>query len=158
LGGLSSVLNIAVQADLHCKGIVFQTFKVDFRDVDRAVLDSVDGFVKILTADKKDTILGATIVGPDAGNSRSILNAIGVHCPSAFQQPLHPVTFSVLTAGRQQGHHTKSHYGGHDARKPYQSITQCEMRLSCECSAADISHYLPTLACPGFPLSVARGT
>ena len=73
--GLSGVMDIAVQADLHHRGIAFQTFKVDFRDVDRAVLDSVDGFVKILTADKKDTILGATIVGPDAGNSHSIFNA-----------------------------------------------------------------------------------
>lgn len=88
----------------------------------RAVLD-VDDFVKILTGNK-DTILVATIVGPDAGNSHSIPDAIGVHCPGAFQQPFHPVTFSVLTAGRQQGHHTKSHHCGYDASKPHSSITQ----------------------------------
>lgn len=43
-------------------------FKVDFKDVDRAILDSKAGLVKILTAEKKDTIIGATIVGSDAGN------------------------------------------------------------------------------------------
>ncbi len=43
-------------------------FKVDFKDVDRAILDSKAGLVKILTAEKKDTIIGATSVGSDAGN------------------------------------------------------------------------------------------
>ena len=57
-----------MQADLHQRKTPFQAFKVDFKDVDRAILDGVGGFVKILTAEKKDTILGATIVGPDAGN------------------------------------------------------------------------------------------
>lgn len=57
-----------MQADLHQRKTPFQAFRVDFKDVDRAILDGVGGFVKILTAEKKDTILGATIVGPDAGN------------------------------------------------------------------------------------------
>lgn len=46
----------------------YKAFRIDFKDVDRAILDGVDGFVKILVADKKDTILGATIVGPNAGS------------------------------------------------------------------------------------------
>ena len=57
-----------MQEDLHQRNTPFQVFKVNFKDVDRAILDGSMGFVKILTAEKKDTILGATIVGPDAGN------------------------------------------------------------------------------------------
>ncbi|BDA51144.1 Mercuric reductase [Coccomyxa sp. Obi] len=56
------------EADLKQRKEAYQVFKVDFKDVDRAILDSKAGFVKILTAEKKDTILGATIVGADAGN------------------------------------------------------------------------------------------
>lgn len=57
-----------LQADLKQRNTPYQVYKVDFKDVDRAILDSKGGFVKILTADKKDTILGATIVAADAGN------------------------------------------------------------------------------------------
>jgi pyruvate/2-oxoglutarate dehydrogenase complex dihydrolipoamide dehydrogenase (E3) component len=57
-----------MQADLQQRNVPFKVFKVDFKDVDRAILDGAGGFVKILTAEKKDSILGATIVGPDAGN------------------------------------------------------------------------------------------
>ena len=56
------------QADLKQRGTPYAVFKVDLKDVDRAILDGDSGFVSILTAEKKDTILGATIVGPDAGN------------------------------------------------------------------------------------------
>ena len=56
------------QADLKQQGTPYVVFKVDLKDVDRAILDGDSGFVSILTAEKKDTILGATIVGPDAGN------------------------------------------------------------------------------------------
>lgn len=56
------------EADLTAQGMPFQTVKVDFKDVDGAVLQGdTRGFVKIHTAGESDTILGATIVGSEAG-------------------------------------------------------------------------------------------
>jgi pyruvate/2-oxoglutarate dehydrogenase complex dihydrolipoamide dehydrogenase (E3) component len=60
--------SLLVQADLTAQGMPFQTVKVDFKDVDGAVLQGdTRGFVKIHTAGESDTILGATIVGSEAG-------------------------------------------------------------------------------------------
>jgi len=51
------------------QGLDVDSFRRDLKDVDRAILDSADGgFVKILVKKGSDTILGATVVAPDAGN------------------------------------------------------------------------------------------
>lgn len=51
------------------KGIAFEVTRYGIDDLDRAIADSAaQGFVKVLTAPGKDTILGATIVGEHAGD------------------------------------------------------------------------------------------
>jgi len=51
------------------KGIAVEVTKYDIADLDRAIADSAaHGFVKVLTAPGKDTILGVTIVGAHAGD------------------------------------------------------------------------------------------
>jgi pyruvate/2-oxoglutarate dehydrogenase complex dihydrolipoamide dehydrogenase (E3) component len=51
------------------RGIDFEVTKYGIDDLDRAIADGADyGFVKVLTPPGKDKILGATIVGPEAGN------------------------------------------------------------------------------------------
>jgi pyruvate/2-oxoglutarate dehydrogenase complex dihydrolipoamide dehydrogenase (E3) component len=53
--------------DIEAQGKEPQTFQVDFNDLDRAIADSAEGFVKIHVEQGKDAILGATIVAPHAG-------------------------------------------------------------------------------------------
>ena len=51
------------------KNVEYDLFVVPLEDVDRAVVESKEaGFAKILTAKGSDRILGATIVGPHAGD------------------------------------------------------------------------------------------
>jgi pyruvate/2-oxoglutarate dehydrogenase complex dihydrolipoamide dehydrogenase (E3) component len=51
------------------KNVEYDLFVVPLEDLDRAVVQSEDaGFAKILTAKGSDKILGATIVGPHAGD------------------------------------------------------------------------------------------
>jgi pyruvate/2-oxoglutarate dehydrogenase complex dihydrolipoamide dehydrogenase (E3) component len=51
------------------KNVEYDLFVVPLEDLDRAVVESEDaGFAKILTAKSSDKILGATIVGPHAGD------------------------------------------------------------------------------------------
>jgi pyruvate/2-oxoglutarate dehydrogenase complex dihydrolipoamide dehydrogenase (E3) component len=55
--------------DLEDRGFDFDTFTREFADVDRAKLEGdTDGFVRIHVASGSDEILGATIVGPHAGD------------------------------------------------------------------------------------------
>jgi len=50
------------------KNLEYGVFRHDWHDLDRAVTDSeTEGFIKVLTARGKDTILGATVVGVHAG-------------------------------------------------------------------------------------------
>lgn len=50
-------------------GIEFDTYTSEFEDNDRAVLEGeTEGFVKVLVKQGTDEILGATIVGPHAGD------------------------------------------------------------------------------------------
>jgi pyruvate/2-oxoglutarate dehydrogenase complex dihydrolipoamide dehydrogenase (E3) component len=50
-------------------GTAYDLFRVNLSDVDRAVVEDEDvGFAKILTATGSDKIVGATIVGPHAGD------------------------------------------------------------------------------------------
>jgi pyruvate/2-oxoglutarate dehydrogenase complex dihydrolipoamide dehydrogenase (E3) component len=51
------------------KDVDYDLFVVPLEDLDRAVVESEDaGFVKVLTAKGSDKILGATVVGPHAGD------------------------------------------------------------------------------------------
>ena len=51
------------------QGIPHEVTRYDIGDLDRAIADGTDhGFVKVLTPPGQDRILGATIVGADAGN------------------------------------------------------------------------------------------
>jgi pyruvate/2-oxoglutarate dehydrogenase complex dihydrolipoamide dehydrogenase (E3) component len=55
-------------SDLDERGVDYQTFTQSLADVDRAILEGeTDGFVR-LHVDDSGTILGATIVGPSAGD------------------------------------------------------------------------------------------
>ncbi len=57
------------EKDLQERNIPFVTFKREFSDVDRGIVDGVsEGYVKIHVAKGKDRILGATIVGSHAGD------------------------------------------------------------------------------------------
>jgi pyruvate/2-oxoglutarate dehydrogenase complex dihydrolipoamide dehydrogenase (E3) component len=50
------------------RGLPVRAFVQELRDVDRAVLDGeTEGFVKVLTAERGDRILGATVVAAHAG-------------------------------------------------------------------------------------------
>lgn len=62
------------ESDLEEKKIAYKTFEKEFSDNDRAICDGeTDGFVRIHVEDKSDTILGASIVGANAGNMISEL-------------------------------------------------------------------------------------
>lgn len=51
------------------QGIAFDVWRQSLHDLDRAILDGSDhGFVKMLTTRGTDRIIGATIVGPHAGD------------------------------------------------------------------------------------------
>lgn len=55
--------------EARAQGIAYEVTKYGIDDLDRAIADGADhGFVKVLTQPGKDKILGATIVGADAGN------------------------------------------------------------------------------------------
>lgn len=56
------------EADATSQGIAYETTTYGLNDLDRAITDGEDrGFVKVLTVPKKDKVLGATIVGANAG-------------------------------------------------------------------------------------------
>ena len=56
------------ETDAQAQGIAFEVSRYEFKELDRAIVDrSTEGFVKVLTVPGKDKILGATIVGPQAG-------------------------------------------------------------------------------------------
>jgi len=57
------------ERDAQAKGMATRTFIVKFSEVDRAIAAGEEsGFVKIITKNNTDKILGATIVAKDAGN------------------------------------------------------------------------------------------
>lgn len=56
------------ELEAQAEGIAYEVTKFDLEELDRAIADSDNhGFVKVLTVPGKDKILGATIVGPHAG-------------------------------------------------------------------------------------------
>lgn len=57
------------EAEAEAQGVNFELTRYDLDDLDRAIADSHDsGFVKVLTAQGSDKILGACIVGKHAGD------------------------------------------------------------------------------------------
>jgi pyruvate/2-oxoglutarate dehydrogenase complex dihydrolipoamide dehydrogenase (E3) component/uncharacterized membrane protein YdjX (TVP38/TMEM64 family) len=55
--------------EARAKGIAYEVTRYGIDDLDRAIVDGADhGFVKVLTKPGKDHILGATVVGAEAGN------------------------------------------------------------------------------------------
>ncbi len=51
------------------KGVEYEVTRYELRELDRAIADgATEGFVKVLTVPSRDRILGATIVGSQAGN------------------------------------------------------------------------------------------
>lgn len=57
------------EAEARAKGLDFEVTRFPLGRLDRAVADGVSGgFIRLLTAKAKDRILGATIVGPGAGD------------------------------------------------------------------------------------------
>ncbi|MGY3942671.1 FAD-dependent oxidoreductase [Aeromonas tecta] len=56
------------QREARIRGIPFERTRFDMAELDRAITDGErEGFVEVLTVPGKDRILGATIVGPHAG-------------------------------------------------------------------------------------------
>jgi pyruvate/2-oxoglutarate dehydrogenase complex dihydrolipoamide dehydrogenase (E3) component len=56
------------EAEARQRGVPYDLFTASFEDNDRALCDGeFDGFVKVLTKNGRDAILGAAIVGPHAG-------------------------------------------------------------------------------------------
>ena len=56
------------QSELEKSGTLFDLYRVEFGELDRGVAEGdQDGFVEVLTAKGRDEILGATILGHDAG-------------------------------------------------------------------------------------------
>ena len=55
--------------EAHSTGVAIRTFRQDFSEVDRAILDGqTNGFVKVHVGPRNDKILGATIVASHAGD------------------------------------------------------------------------------------------
>lgn len=72
------------EADAERDGVAIDTFRQEFAEVDRAILEGeTSGFVKIHARQGKDTILGATIVAAHAGDmisqvSQAMRNGVGL--------------------------------------------------------------------------------
>lgn len=65
------------EADARAKGIALETYTYKLDEVDRAVLDGEDrGFARVHIRKGSDTIVGATIVAPHAGDLISEITAL----------------------------------------------------------------------------------
>jgi len=86
------------EKEMDDRGIAYVTYKRDLKDVDRCKCEGVKaGFVKISAAEGTDVILGATIVGPSAGDMISEIticmqNGIGL---SKLAGTIHPYPTSA---------------------------------------------------------------
>ena len=67
------------EKDAKEKGIANETMSVDLGEVDRAILDGEEGFLKVLLAAGTDRILGATLVSRHAGETISELTTAVTH-------------------------------------------------------------------------------
>ncbi|HJZ53868.1 MAG TPA: mercuric reductase [Gemmataceae bacterium] len=55
------------EGEAEAKGVAVDIYRQEFAQLDRGAADGADGFVKVLTAKGTDRIVGATVVGPHAG-------------------------------------------------------------------------------------------
>ncbi len=81
------------EQDAQAKGLEFDTIKIPFEKVDRAIADGeTDGFVKILHKKGSDQILGATIVARHAGDliSEVTLAIVGKRGLNTLSGVIHP--------------------------------------------------------------------
>ena len=91
--------------DLKDQGIDYATFTKTFEHLDRAILEGeTEGFVKIHTKKGTDKILGATIVGPHAGDmiseiSVAIRGGFGLGSIAGVIHPYPTLAESIRQAG-----------------------------------------------------------
>jgi pyruvate/2-oxoglutarate dehydrogenase complex dihydrolipoamide dehydrogenase (E3) component len=81
------------EPEIRAKGLEFDTIKIPFEKVDRAIADGeTDGFVKILHKKGSDQILGATIVARHAGDliSEVTLAIVGKRGLNTLSGVIHP--------------------------------------------------------------------
>lgn len=62
------------RAELDAQGILFDTYSKQFTKGDRALCDSVEGYMNVYCKKGSDTVLGATFVGGPAGDMISIIS------------------------------------------------------------------------------------
>ncbi len=80
-------------AEAHRNGVAIDTITVPFGDVDRAVLaGDTEGFVRVHLKRGSDTLMGVTVVAPDAGDliaeaTLAMANGLGL---SAMGRTIHP--------------------------------------------------------------------
>lgn len=55
------------ESEARAKNVPVDVYRLDLGELDRGAADGAEGFVKVLTAKGNDRILGATAVGPHAG-------------------------------------------------------------------------------------------
>ncbi len=92
------------------KGLKVRTYGLEMREVDRAITDGVrDGFIKMVTEEKSDKILGATVVGPNAGEliggiTLAIKNRLGMKSISSTIYPYPTQSLAIKrTADKYMG-------------------------------------------------------
>ena len=57
------------EEEAQARGVAYEVTRFELAELDRAIADgATEGFVKVLTAPGKDRILGAVVVGAEAGN------------------------------------------------------------------------------------------
>ena len=89
------------EKELKTSGVAFETYKRELKDVDRCLCEGVEeGFVKITCSEGTDRILGATIVGPNAGDLISqitlcMTNGIGLSKIAGTMYP-YPTTAEAI--------------------------------------------------------------
>ena len=81
------------EAEAHREGVAIETITIPFADVDRAVLaGATDGFLRVHVRRGTDTLVGVTVVAPDAGDliaeaALAMTNGLGL---SAMGRTIHP--------------------------------------------------------------------
>jgi pyruvate/2-oxoglutarate dehydrogenase complex dihydrolipoamide dehydrogenase (E3) component len=97
--------------DARKAGIEIDTFVQDFEHVDRAILENAEGFVKVHVQQGTDKIVGATIVGENAGDliseiTLAMTNKIGLSGIGATIHP-YPTTADAIRKLGDQYNKTK---------------------------------------------------
>jgi pyruvate/2-oxoglutarate dehydrogenase complex dihydrolipoamide dehydrogenase (E3) component/uncharacterized membrane protein YdjX (TVP38/TMEM64 family) len=94
------------------RGLRFEVTRYELRELDRAVADSATrGFVKVLTSEGRDTILGATIVGNHAGEmiaefALAMRHGLGLKkiLSTIHAYPTYPEAAKYAAGAWQRGH------------------------------------------------------